>query len=88
MADNKRYITQVQENGNVMISEDVVTTIVAHAAQGGGDSLHHTVGLFHGGGGVVQIDHGRMTLSAEVSFSTMTYILVMEPTACLPSKPK
>lgn len=33
MADNKRYITQVQENGNVMISEDVVTTIVAHAAQ-------------------------------------------------------
>lgn len=33
MADNKRYITQVQENGNVMISEDVVTTIVAHAVQ-------------------------------------------------------
>ena len=33
MADNKRYITQVQENGNVMISEDVVATIVAHAAQ-------------------------------------------------------
>ena len=32
MADSKRYITQVQENGNVMISEDVVTTIVAHAA--------------------------------------------------------
>ena len=33
MADNKRSITQVQENGNVMISEDVVTTIVAHAVQ-------------------------------------------------------
>lgn len=33
MAENKRYITQVQENGNVMISEDVVATIVAHAAQ-------------------------------------------------------
>ena len=33
MAENKRYITQVQENGNVMISEDVVSTIVAHAAQ-------------------------------------------------------
>ena len=32
MADIKRYITQVQENGNVMISEDVVTTIVANAA--------------------------------------------------------
>lgn len=33
MAENKRYITQVQENGNVMISEDVVATIVAHAVQ-------------------------------------------------------
>ena len=31
MADNKRYITQVQENGNVMISEDVIAAIVAHA---------------------------------------------------------
>ena len=33
MAESKRYITQVQENGNVMISEDVIATIVAHAAQ-------------------------------------------------------
>ena len=33
MAENKRYITQVQENGNVKISEDVIATIVAHAAQ-------------------------------------------------------
>lgn len=32
MAENKRYITQVQENGNVMISEDVVSAIVTHAA--------------------------------------------------------
>lgn len=31
MADYKQYITQIQENGNVMISEDVVATIVAHA---------------------------------------------------------
>ena len=31
MAEYKQYITQIQENGNVMISEDVVTTIVAHA---------------------------------------------------------
>ena len=31
MADNKQYITQIQENGNVMISEDVITTIVEHA---------------------------------------------------------
>ncbi len=31
MADTKQYITQAQENGNVMISEDVIATIVAHA---------------------------------------------------------
>ena len=31
MAENKQYITQIQENGNVMISEDVVAAIVAHA---------------------------------------------------------
>ena len=32
MAENKQYITQVQENGAVMISEDVIAAIVAHAA--------------------------------------------------------
>ena len=31
MADNKQYITQPQENGNILISEDVIATIVAHA---------------------------------------------------------
>ena len=31
MADNKQYITQAQENGNVLISEDVIATIVMHA---------------------------------------------------------
>ncbi len=31
MADNKQYITQPQEKGVVMISEDVVATIAAHA---------------------------------------------------------
>ena len=31
MADNKQYITQVQENGSVMISEDVIATIIAAA---------------------------------------------------------
>ena len=29
MAEYKQYITQVQENGNVMISEDVIETIVS-----------------------------------------------------------
>ena len=31
MAEYKQYITQIQEFGNVMISEDVVATIVEHA---------------------------------------------------------
>ena len=33
MAENKQYITQSQENGSVFISEDVLTTIVAHAVE-------------------------------------------------------
>ena len=32
MADYKRYITQVQENGNVMVSEDVIAAIVLQSA--------------------------------------------------------
>ena len=31
MADNKTYITHTQEYGAVMISEDVISTIVTHA---------------------------------------------------------
>lgn len=31
MAENKQYIVQKQENGSVMISEDVITAIVAQA---------------------------------------------------------
>ena len=33
MAETKQYITQKQENGNVLISEDVIATIVAHAVK-------------------------------------------------------
>lgn len=33
MADNKQYIIQNRENGSVQISEDVITTIVAHAIE-------------------------------------------------------
>ena len=32
MAESKQYITQVQDNGSVMISEDVIAAIIAHAA--------------------------------------------------------
>lgn len=31
MAENKQYITQTLENGKVMISEDVLVSIVSHA---------------------------------------------------------
>ncbi len=31
MAENKQYITRVQENGRVMISEDVVCAIALHS---------------------------------------------------------
>ena len=33
MAENKQYVTQMQDNGAVLISEDVITTIVAHAVE-------------------------------------------------------
>lgn len=32
MAESKQYITQLQDNGSVLISEDVIAAIVAHAA--------------------------------------------------------
>jgi uncharacterized alkaline shock family protein YloU len=31
MAENKQYITQMHDNGCLMISEDVIATIIAHA---------------------------------------------------------
>ena len=30
MSDNKQYVTQLQENGKVLISEDVIAAIVEH----------------------------------------------------------
>ena len=33
MAESKQYITKIQENGSVMISEDVVASIVAQSIQ-------------------------------------------------------
>lgn len=46
MAENKQYITQQQENGCVMISEDVVATIVEH-------TLTEVDGVIKGGAEVV-----------------------------------
>ncbi len=46
MAEYKQYITQAQENGNVMISEDVIATIVEH-------TLTEVDGVVKGGAEVV-----------------------------------
>ena len=46
MAEYKQYITQAQENGTVMISEDVIATIVEHA-------LTEVDGVVKGGSDVV-----------------------------------
>ena len=46
MAEYKQYITQVQENGNVMISEDVIVTIMNQA-------LTEVDGVVKGGSDVV-----------------------------------
>lgn len=32
MAESKQYVNQLQDNGSVLISEDVIAAIVAHAA--------------------------------------------------------
>ena len=46
MAEFKQYITQIQENGNVMISEDVIAAIVEQA-------LTEVDGVVKGGADVV-----------------------------------
>ena len=50
MAEFKQYITQIQEGGNVMISEDVVATIVEH-------TLTEVEGIVKGGSEVVGKKH-------------------------------
>ena len=41
MAENKQYISQAQEKGNVLISEDVIASIVSNAV----NDVEGTVGL-------------------------------------------
>ena len=50
MAEYKQYITQIQQGGNVMISEDVITTIVEH-------TLTEVEGVVKGGSEVVGKKH-------------------------------
>lgn len=33
MAESKQYITHIQDNGTIMVSEDVIASIVAHAVK-------------------------------------------------------
>ena len=42
MAEYKQYITQTEENGNVLISEDVVAVIVEHAVS----EVEGTAGIY------------------------------------------
>ena len=46
MAEYKQYITQTQQGGSVMISEDVIATIVEH-------TLTEVEGVVKGGSDVV-----------------------------------
>ena len=73
MAEYKQYITQVQENGNVMISEDVIATIVAQALTGvdgvvkGGTEV---IGKKHWGKGI------RIAIAEDNSLSIGCNIIV------------
>ena len=54
---------------------------VSQRGHGGHHRVDHRLGLSEGRGGVIQIDHGRITFPAAASVSTMAYILVTLPTA-------
>jgi uncharacterized alkaline shock family protein YloU len=73
MAEYKQYITQVQENGNVMISEDVIATIVAQA-------LTEVDGVVKGGTEVIGKKHWgkgiRIAIAEDNSLSIGCNIIV------------
>ncbi len=60
MAEYKQYITQIQENGKVMISEDVVSTIVEH-------TLTEVEGVIKGGSEVVGKKHWGKGIRINIS---------------------
>ena len=73
MAEYKQYITQAQENGSVLISEDVIATIVANA-------LTEVEGVVKGGAEVVGKKHWgkgiRITIAEDNSLSVGCNIIV------------
>ena len=73
MAEYKQYITQIQEGGNVMISEDVIATIVEH-------TLTDVEGVVKGGaevGGKKSWGKGlRITIAEDNSVSIGCNVIV------------
>ena len=73
MAEYKQYITQEHENGKVMISEDVIATIVANA-------LTEVEGVVKGGSEVVGKKHWgkgiRIAIAEDNSLSVGCNIIV------------
>lgn len=73
MAEYKQYITQTQDNGSVMISEDVIAAIVANA-------LTEVDGVVKGGSEVVGKKHWgkgiRIAIAEDNSLSVGCNIIV------------
>ena len=73
MAEYKQYITQADENGSVMISEDVVSAIVEH-------TLSEVDGVVKGGSEVIGRKHWgkgiRITISEDNSMTIGCNIVV------------
>ena len=73
MAEYKQYITQIQENGNVMISEDVIAAIVEQ-------TLTEVEGVVKGGTEVIGKKHWgkgiRIAIAEDNSLSIGCNIIV------------
>ena len=70
MAEYKRYITQTQENGNVMISEDVVAAIAEHAlSEVDGASLLRDIKNWNKGMKILIAEDNSVSVSVNVTVS-------------------
>ena len=72
MADNKQYVTQIQENGTLQISEDVIAAIVAHALT----EVEGIVGLNNKPGSDIVELIGKRTRGVKVSVEDNTKLTV------------
>ena len=69
MAENKQYITQTQENGSVMISEEVIATIVSHA-------VTDVEGVVSIGGGKTNLERKLLNKGIKINISESNDISV------------